>query len=156
MEKNFLDLVEKLKRDFPQFAFEKNSDSHWSPSEHKIYFRENPTELFHELGHALLDHKDFIQDIDLIKMERDAWSKGIKISKNYGYKISQSEVERALDGYRDWLHARSLCPNCGQTGIQDRTTLEYSCLNCGTKWSANDSRKVGLKRHVVYRPSTSL
>ena len=152
MTRKFPNLIETLRHDFPQFEFAKDSESYWSPTEHKIYFCENPTELFHELGHAILDHKDFIQDIDLLKMERDAWSKGVEISRKYGYKIRENDIEKALDGYRDWLHARSLCPNCSQTGIQDCNTLEYSCLNCGTKWIANDSRKVGLKRHIVHKP----
>ncbi|MFZ2560523.1 MAG: hypothetical protein WAW91_02750 [Candidatus Nanoperiomorbaceae bacterium] len=149
MEDDFTGLLTRLRADFPQFDFTTATVSRWSPSEHRVYYRSNLTELFHELGHAVLNHQQFVQDIELIKMERDAWTRGASIAKAYNVAITDSIIENALDDYRDWLHARSKCPNCGQTGVQSRTTLDYQCLNCDTRWLANDSRRVGLKRRKI-------
>jgi ribosomal protein L37AE/L43A len=146
MDKDFSRILEQLEKDFREFSFEPAERSRWSWTEHKIYFRENLPELFHELGHAKLNHKKFVQDIDLVKMERDAWTFAKNLAPKYGVEIRENDIESALDDYRDWLHARSLCPNCAQTGLQSRETLTYKCLNCGAKWTANDARKVGLKR----------
>lgn len=144
-------ILSRVECDFPQFTFASADSARWSPIEHKIYYGDSLSEMFHELGHASLSHKNFVQDIELLKMERDAWTKGLEIARKYERKISDDEVEDALDEYRDWLHARSLCPVCSQTGLQSRKTLVYECLNCGTKWTANDARKCGLKRRKIQK-----
>lgn len=146
MKTSFLAIFAQLEHDFPEFFFVCAAESHWSQREKTIYARENVAELFHELGHAELGHATFVQDVELLKMERDAWTAGVAIAQNYGVKIADDAIESALDEYRDWLHARSLCPACAQTGIQHRETLIYECLNCGTRWTPNDARKNGLKR----------
>ena len=142
-------LVQKLRCDFPEFIFVKVRVAHWSPSEKTIYFANNSADLLHELGHALLDHTDFTQDIELLHLKCDAWEKARELASKYNEKITDDEVEAALDAYREWLHARSLCPKCDQTGLQSRETLEYHCLNCSTKWAANDARSCGLKRRLI-------
>jgi NADH pyrophosphatase NudC (nudix superfamily) len=145
-------LAAKLARDFPKFKFEKSKIAHWSPAGKIISYTDNDAQLLHELGHALLDHTDFTQDIELIHLERDAWEKARKLAPEYGVKITDEVVETALDDYRDWLHARGLCPKCGQTGIQSRADLAYSCLNCDARWTANDARACGLKRRLIKKP----
>ncbi len=152
--KDFSRITSQLEADFPQFIFCASDDSRWSPTEHKIYFRENLPELFHELGHAISGHKKFVQDIELVKMEREAWTCASRISRKYGFEIPEEIIESALDEYREWLHTRALCPNCSQTGLQNRESLAYECLNCGAIWTANDSRKIGLRRHLI--PKNSL
>ena len=142
-------LARDLARDYADFTFAKDAVAHWSPAEQTIYFAKSPADLLHELGHAILGHKDFTQDIELLHLERDAWEKAREISRKYELKITDDEIETALDAYREWLHQRSLCPRCGQTGLQSRETLSYSCLNCSAKWFANDARSCGLKRRMV-------
>jgi ribosomal protein L37AE/L43A len=142
-------LVAKLARDFPKLSFEKSERDAWRPTEKTVFYTDNTAKLLHELGHALLGHTDFVQDIELIHLERDAWEKARELALTYGVKITGDVVETAMDDYRDWLHARSLCPECGQTGVQSRADLSYSCLNCGARWTANDARTCGLKRRLV-------
>jgi len=140
-------LAKKLCEDFPQFSYKAADICRWSPDEQTIYYIEdNDCQLLHELGHALLGHKDFIQDVEILHIERDAWEKALEIAPNYNVEITDEQIESAMDEYRDWLHARSLCPKCDQTGLQSRQTGQYKCLNCGKAWVANDARQCGLKR----------
>ncbi|MCL2038055.1 hypothetical protein FWG95_03575 [Candidatus Saccharibacteria bacterium] len=142
-------LVIRLQRDFPEFRFEKSEIAHWSPSTVTVFYGDKEAELLHELGHALLDHNDFAADIELLHIERDAWEKARQLAPKYEVEIDDDTVETALDGYRDWLHARSLCPHCRQTGLQDNQTLDYYCVNCNARWQANDARVCGLKRKML-------
>lgn len=142
-------MVARLTSDFPEFKFEQSDIAHWSPTKKVIFYTDDIAKLLHELGHALLDHTDFIQDIELIHLERDAWEKARELAPRYDVEITDEIIEAALDDYRDWLHARSLCPTCGQTGIQRRDDLVYYCLNCDARWTANDARTCGLKRRLV-------
>ena len=135
--------------DFPEFKFEKSDVAHWSPTSKTVFYTDDAAKLLHELGHALLDHTDFVQDIELIHLERDAWEKARELAPKYGVKITDDTIEAALDDYRDWLHARSLCPKCNQTGVQRREDLIYYCLNCDAHWTANDARTCGLKRRLI-------
>ena len=140
-------LIEQLQADFGQFSFVADEECRWSPEENTIFYTDGEEiDLFHELGHALCQHKSFVQDIELLHIERDAWEKAREIAAKYGVKITDEQIENALDGYRDWLHQRSSCPNCDQTGLQRRSDGRYECFNCGTVWTANDARKCGLKR----------
>lgn len=108
--------------------------------------------LLHEVGHALLDHHDYAYDIHLIEMERTAWDKARDVATQFGVKIPETVVEEALDTYRDWLHARSLCPRCGSTGVQDGQ-LNYTCLACHRTWHSNEARTCQLRRyHIKKRP----
>jgi len=142
-------LLSRLRADYPSFTFEESDIAHWSPTKQVISYTDDDAKLLHELGHALLDHTDFVQDIELLHLERDAWDKALELAPQYNVKITDTEVELAMDGYRDWLHARSLCPQCGQTGIQSRADLVYFCLNCETRWTANDARTCGLRRRLM-------
>jgi ribosomal protein L37AE/L43A len=142
-------LAVQLESDFPKFKFKKSDLAYWSPTFETVFYTDDDGKLLHELGHALLGHTDFVQDIELIHLERDAWEKARELAADYGVKISDDLVETALDDYRDWLHARSLCPTCNQTGLQRREDLIYYCLNCQAHWTANDARTCGLKRRLI-------
>ncbi|MDR1969837.1 MAG: hypothetical protein LBQ11_00615 [Candidatus Nomurabacteria bacterium] len=142
-------LVTKLASDFPEFKFEESDIDHWSPVKKIVFYTDSATKLLHELAHALLNHTDFVQDVELIHLERDAWEKARELASEYEIRITDEVIETSLDDYRDWLHARSLCPKCGQTGVQSRADLVYSCINCNARWTANDARTCGLKRRLV-------
>lgn len=107
--------------------------------------------LLHEIGHALLNHHDYLYDIHLLEMERAAWDEARKLASTLGVRLADSAIEGALDTYRDWLHARSLCPRCGSTGVQDGQS--YTCLACHRKWQTNEARTCQLRRyHIKERP----
>lgn len=144
-------LIKRIIADYPQFNFVKDDLSHWSPDEQTVFYRdsahdEDLPELLHEIGHALLSHSNFRQDIDLINMETEAWQVAYSLATKYKLEIDQGQVSASLDTYREWLHARSRCPDCHQAGVQS-TTGGYRCLLCQTQWLANDARQCGLRRY---------
>ena len=75
-------------------------------------------QLLHEFGHALLNHRQYLRDIELLAMERAAWDKAIILAHEFNIQIHEDYIEETLDTYRDWLHARSLCPRCAATGVR--------------------------------------
>lgn len=96
--------------------------------------------LLHETGHALLAHKSYKTDIELLKMEIAAWEKAHELGIQFAIKIDENHVQDCLDTYRDWLHARALCPSCGTRCLQHSSGHEYRCHNCHTSWKVTPSR----------------
>lgn len=86
--------------------------------------------LLHEVGHALLEHKNFKMDAERVKMECAAWEKARELCAKYGIEYNEEVAQGRLDSYRDWLHQRSRCRNCGLTRFQTRDG-EYHCPGCG-------------------------
>ena len=132
-------LLIRLSSDFADISFKESDIFKWSYKEKTIYF--NPLEkytvfsisLLHELAHATLNHDEYHLDIELLKIEREAWQK--------------TKAENNLDTYRNWLHLRSLCPDCKVNGIQ-LSNLNYRCLACFREWSNNDSRFKRLHKRI--------
>lgn len=142
------DFLAKLRADFAQFEFVRDEAFYWNFEKNSIFYAEEPNfeaKILHELGHALCGHRNFEQDIDLLKIELEAWEKAKIVALEYGVKISQNLIEDHLDTYRDWLHRRSLCPNCLVNGFQ-QSDLTYKCPACETVWQVNDSRFKNLRR----------
>ncbi|MCY1379960.1 hypothetical protein D9M68_895230 [compost metagenome] len=82
-------------------------------------------------------------------MERDAWRYAKeKLGSNYKVTITDTVIQDSLDTYRDWLHARSTCPNCQATGMQNRKR-HYRCIACQHVWRVNDARICGLRRYSL-------
>lgn len=146
-------LLSQLQKDFPVITFRQSTTFYWSPLEKTVFYADpnDVDQLFHETGHAVLDHADYSRDITLLEMERDAWGQAAELAQRYGYVIDSSTIENALDSYRNWLHKRSICPKCGMTGIQTSSTT-YSCAACLATWHTNDARLKGLKRTMKNSP----
>ena len=144
-------IVSKLAKDYPALTFAEGDDFLWSPEVNTIFYKKDSDDalLFHEVGHALLEHKDYDRDVTLLTMERDAWDKAKTL--DYGLKIDETTVQDHLDTYRQWLHARSTCPTCGANGHQVKK-LTYHCVACGTDWRVNEARLCGLKRYRQKTP----
>ncbi len=146
-------LFRQLERDFPELKFEQSDNFWWSARERVIHIDQSHqhSELFslHELSHALLDHSGYRYDIDLIKLERDAWDYAKHtLAPKYGVAMDEQVVQDNLDTYRDWLHARSSCPECESTGLQTKEQL-YRCLDCGHRWRTNEARVCALRRYSL-------
>lgn len=144
-------LIYRLASDYPDIIFvEGSSTTMWNPSSRAIHYSHTTTqaELLHEVGHALLGHGAYERDIDLLSYERDAWDEASRLSSTYGISIDSDIIQRDLDTYRDWLHARSCCPTCQTNGIQLRASI-YKCLSCQSKWQVNDARTHNLRRNVL-------
>lgn len=144
-------IVNKLKKDFPDIAFTKSKVFSWSHNDKTISYVDDDSQipyLFHEIGHANLNHKDYSKDIELIDMESQAWNEAQKIAKKYDYTICDDFIQNNLDTYRDWLYERSLCPKCHINGIQISSD-KYSCLNCQTNWKVNQAKNKRLKKTII-------
>jgi hypothetical protein len=145
------ELLSQLKADYPSITFVMGDDFMWSRDRRELTVGDAPDAsafALHELGHAVLGHADFLFDIELLRQEREAWEQAKKLAIMYKVNIEPDLIEDSLDTYRDWLHARSLCPACGLTGLQTKTST-YMCVNCRCSWHPNDARRVSLRRYKV-------
>lgn len=86
-------------------------------------------QLLHEVGHALLGHRDWKTDLMRVKMECAAWAKARELCERYGVRYDEDFAEGELDSYRDWLHQRSRCKKCGLTRYQGQDG-KYHCPGC--------------------------
>ena len=126
------DLISKLRTDFPELRFVPGKKFAFRyPRTIKLGKDETDFAqlLFHELGHALLRHRDFSTDIERLKMEADAWEKAKELAPNYEIDIDEEFVQKELDTYRDWLHKKSRCPVCGLTRYETLDGI-YHCPRC--------------------------
>ncbi len=144
-------ILSDLKSKYPQFNFKVGDQFYWSPSSSTIFYvdtksQEAPALLLHELAHALLGHKNYTKDIELLNMESDAWQKTLLLAVDHQVMISEEDIEDSLDSYRDWLHARSLCPTCGAVGHQGKDKI-YHCVVCNEQWRTNEARTCQLRRY---------
>lgn len=139
-------LLKELRRDYPKLSFVASKEFCWSPKNNQVLYNSRVIDsstgawsLFHELGHALLQHRSYESDLELLQLEAAAWEKAREVGKKYGYEIDEQHIEDCLDTYRDWLHHRSACPRCNNRSLQ-QNSREYSCYNCGTTWTVSLSR----------------
>ncbi len=95
--------------------------------------------FLHELGHAVLKHKDFRMDVIRLKMENSAWEEAKKLALKYGIKVDEDLIQDELDTYRDWLHKKSRCPDCGLTRFQTPDG-QYHCPRC-SEFMLDDNKK---------------
>lgn len=142
-------LAKQLSNDFPAFHFVASSTTMWEPQTTTIHYTPlgTPSELLHELGHAVLKHNDYKRDIVLLGYERDAWEEALRFAPRYHVTIADEIIQDHLDTYRSWLHARSTCPTCQQNGVQTGRA-HYHCIACQTEWTVNEARTCSLRRHI--------
>ena len=147
------DILKKLKKDFPDIAFVSSERFYWSPKDSTVYYDKTKQDtagewaLVHELSHGILGHKTYHTDFELLQLEVDAWDKAKEVAHTYGITINEDHVQDCLDTYRDWLHARSKCPACGDHGLQERSG-DYECINCNTSWHVSTERFCRAYRRV--------
>jgi hypothetical protein len=141
-------LVKILTLRFPELTFRAGQHFYWSPENQEIVYSETTREknktaawsLLHETSHALLGHKNYQNDFQLVSMEVEAWERAKQLTHELALdEIDENHVQDCLDTYRDWLHKRCLCPNCETRSFQT-TAEQYSCHNCGAQWHVTPSR----------------
>ena len=146
-------MINQLRSDYPQFSFEPADEFWWSAAKKTIYIdpKADHSDAFslHELSHAILGHHGYIRDIDLIKLERDAWEHAkTRLAPLYQLDIDETIIQDNLDTYRDWLHARSSCPDCDAIGLQIKGQ-SYRCIACDHTWRVNEARLCALRRYSL-------
>ena len=62
-------------------------------------------------------------------MEVMAWEKAKELAPKYGVEIDEDLIEGELDTYRDFLHQKSRCPECGLTRFQTPDGV-FHCPRC--------------------------
>lgn len=147
---SMLSIISRLEQDFPDIHFVEGDVFRWSPESRTICYVKGADSalLLHEVAHAALSHNKYSYDIDLLKMERDAWETAAQLAIRYHLTLDPDLVEEMLDSYRNWLHERSICPNCQATGVQSGQ-CNYICLACNDTWRANEARSCALRRYKV-------
>lgn len=145
-------LIHKLKTTYPEIAFVRAEQFSWSPSDRTVFYVMGQTYsthlLLHELAHALLEHREYRRDIELIAMETAAWEKAKTYADEYNVRFKEDVIQDHLDTYRDWLHARSTCPNCSANGYQIEK-FHYECPACSHQWKVNEARLCALRRYSL-------
>ena len=143
-------LIHKLKTEYPSITFFESDQFAWSPATRTVsYSPELPYAsalLLHELSHGLLEHTEYKRDVELLAMEAAAWEKAKELANHYSVRLSENVIQSHLDTYREWMHARSTCPECTATGYQT-SAAHYVCPACTHQWRVNEARICGLKRY---------
>lgn len=131
-DKGEMESLERIICDFPDYKFRFGQKFAFRPPRTIVIGPSEPfSELLflHELGHAILKHKDFRMDVTRIKMENSAWEEAKKLALKYKIKVDEEIIQSELDTYRDWLHKKSRCPDCGLTRFQTPDG-QYHCPRC--------------------------
>lgn len=140
------ELIAKLQTDFPQLVFVSAKQFYWSPETKEIFYKSDARgkqaiwSLLHETGHALLDHKNYKADFELLRLEVAAWERAREVALSHDVEIDDDHIQDCLDTYRDWLHKRSICPTCSTKCLQQGDFVHYRCFNCHTTWKVTGSR----------------
>jgi hypothetical protein len=151
-------LLERLRQDFTDINFVAGKAFCWSPNDRRVCYKAevssgstSPTvqtsavfSLLHEVGHALLEHRRYRLDFELLELELAAWQEARLLGKRYGITICEDHVQNCLDTYRDWLYRRSICPTCSTRALQQDSSPaqkpSYRCFNCHATWLVASSR----------------
>lgn len=145
-------LIRKLKTTYPDITFLEANEFLWSPSKQTVQYTPHkadaPHLLLHELSHGLLGHRHYRRDIELLAMETSAWEKARELADQFSVKFNEDVMESHLDTYREWMHARSICPNCSSNGYQTDATV-YECPACSHRWKVNEARICALRRYSL-------
>ena len=138
-------VILSVSKNYPGLTLMAGDNYYWSPGDKTVYYKEdNHTAegawaLLHETGHALLEHLQYYSDVELVLMEVSAWEKAKELASEQGFEIDEDHVQDCLDSYRDWLHKRSLCPDCSLAGVQTDTQT-YACIFCHKNWKVSAER----------------
>jgi hypothetical protein len=154
-------LITQLRIKFPDLKFRIGKQFSWSPETGEIIYKDTYNKqatwsLLHETGHALLGHKSYKADFELVRLEIDAWQKARAVAQELDITIDENHIEDCLDTYRDWLYKRSICPTCSTKSLQQDDYIHYHCFNCGTVWKVTASRFCRAYRSTknVVQPTT--
>ncbi len=137
-------MITTLMPSVPGIKFQSGNAFYWSPKHKSITYKPDNSEesiwaLLHETAHALLGHKDYDSDLELLLLEVAAWAKACEVARDLGVDINEEHIQDCLDTYRDWLHQRSTCPRCSVVSLQVSAS-EYGCHNCDARWRVSTSR----------------
>jgi hypothetical protein len=155
-------LMSKLQDNYPELKFKTGKQFSWDPETNMIGYTasiENEVgiwSILHEAGHALLGHKSYKADFELLKLEVEAWEKAKALALEFQVNIDEEHIQDCLDTYRDWLYSRSICPKCTAKCLQQNNFVHYRCFNCHTTWKVSSNRFCRIYRRTKDVPQISL
>ena len=159
-------IIQTLRERYKDLHFLPSDTYYWSPSDRTVYYKKADRSesgvwsLLHEVGHGILGHTKYYSDFELVRMEMEAWEKAKEIAaglnderrttndelvassvlnSQFSIIINEDHIQDCLDSYRDWLHKRSLCPDCRLSSIQTDAQT-YTCVFCHKKWHVTAER----------------
>lgn len=134
----------------------------WSPNSRTITYdtrrmstNNGKLALLHEIGHARLGHRIYKYDMELLRMEMEAWDIARELAPPLGVKINEEHIASTISSYDQWLTKRATCPDCNNFSLQ-RGRDSYGCFVCGAKWVVNWRKDRRVKRTIVSRFVSSL
>lgn len=139
-------LLDQLRTRFPALTFREGSTFCWSPKSKEIIYALSSSSdtavwsLLHETSHALLSHTSYKTDFQLLSLELEAWERAKELAYDFAMEINEDHIQDCLDSYRDWIYARSVCPECGNKSLQQANLKQYKCFNCHAVWHVTPSR----------------
>lgn len=145
---DFDGLLVRMRHDHPDIGFTAGTRFCWSPATRQVFYARPASRdgvdamysLLHETGHALLDHRRYRLDFELLQMEVEAWERARGLAADYRIDLDEDHIQDCLDTYRDWLYRRSICPSCTSKALQADDRPEYRCHNCHAVWRVATSR----------------
>ena len=155
-------LIGRLTIELPALKFTAGDQFYWSPETKEIFYKSGARghqaiwSLLHETGHALLGHRNYKADFELLRLEVAAWERARELANKHDLKIDEDHIQDCLDTYRDWLHKRSICPTCNTKCLQQGDFVHYRCHNCHTTWRVTASRFCRAYRSKIPQPSSKL
>lgn len=154
-------LLSRLKGLYPRLKFTAGQGFVWSPETGEVFYdakrkgKKARWSLLHETGHALLAHKSYNADYELIRLEVAAWEKAKELAGQLEIAIDEEHIQDCLDTYRDWLYKRSICPSCNTKCLQQDDYAHYRCHNCHMTWRVTPSRFARAYRRSKNVPQTT-
>lgn len=141
-----LKLIARLQAQYPNLRFTHATQFCWSPETSEIFYKPGAIDetaewsLLHETGHALLRHQSYCADVELLRLEVEAWQRARLLARDVGITIDEDHIQDCLDTYRDWLDKRSICPTCRTKCLQKDDGKTYQCFNCHASWKVGNDR----------------
>jgi hypothetical protein len=143
--------------DFPQFVFRPGRFNMWSPLTMTIYYNSKRISsnngkigLLHEIGHGLLSHRVYKYDMELLRMEMDAWDVVRELAPKYRLRVDEPHIAQCISSYDNWLSKRATCPDCSSFSLQ-KGRSNFACFSCGSQWSVNERKDRRVKRTITSR-----
>ena len=122
-----------VRGDYPAVRFVKGARFSFRPPRTVVFCDDSgdaaPLLLLHELGHFLTGRYSFKTEVERLKIEVMAWEKARELAPLYGVFVDEELMESELDSYRDFLHQKSRCPDCGLTRFQTPDRV-WHCPRC--------------------------
>lgn len=104
--------------------------------------------LLHEIAHLKLGHFSYTYDLELFRMEIEAWEETKRLAELYNVQVNDTYIKKCIESYDNWLSKRATCPRCKEFSLQKTETL-FLCVSCDSKWRVNPNKDKRIMRKLV-------